>query len=57
MENWLFVCSVNQIAADDGWSSVLQACKGKGSRKLLEEDKKGSSKDKKDRSVIFGLHL
>ncbi len=34
---------------------ALQACKGEGNKMLLDQDKKGSSKEKEDRSVV--LHL
>ncbi len=46
----------NKLATNDGWPRVLQACKGEGN-KMLDQDKKGSSKAKEDMSVIFGLHL
>ncbi len=39
------MCYVKQVATDDGWLSALQACKGDGSRKRLDKDKKGSSKE------------
>jgi hypothetical protein len=45
---------VKQVAADDGWPSVLQACKGDGSRRLLDEDSKGNLKEKRDMFVVFG---
>jgi hypothetical protein len=41
------VCYVKQVITNDGWSSAFQACKGDGSRRMLDEDKKGSSKEKK----------
>ncbi len=48
---------MKQVATNDGWPSVLQACKGDGSKKLLDKDKKGSLKEKSDRSVVFGGRL
>jgi hypothetical protein len=45
------------LATNDGWPRTLQACKGEGSKRLLDEDKKGSSKAKERRYVVFGLHL
>ncbi len=39
------MCYVKQVAADDGWPSALQACKGDGSRKRFNKNKKGSSKE------------
>ncbi len=51
------MCYVKQVVANNGWPNVLQAYKGDGSRRLFNEDKKGSSKEKKDRSVVFGGHL
>ncbi len=47
------MCYVKQVAVDDGWPSMLQACKGDGGRKQLDEDKKGSSKEE-DRSIFSG---
>jgi hypothetical protein len=41
----LFVCYVKQVATNDGWLNALQACKVDGSRKRLDKDKKGSSKE------------
>ncbi len=48
---------VKHVVANDAWPSALQACKGDGSRGMLDEDKKGSSKEKKDRYVVFSWHL
>ncbi len=31
------MCYVNKLAANDGCPRALQACKGKGSRRLLDE--------------------
>jgi hypothetical protein len=45
------------LAIDDGWSRVLQACKGNGSTMQFNIDKKGSLKAKKDKSMVFGLYL
>jgi hypothetical protein len=36
------------LAVDDGWSKAIQACKGDGNKRLLDEDKKGSSKAKEE---------
>jgi hypothetical protein len=36
---------VKQVAADDGWPSAFQACKGDWSRKQFNENKKGSLKE------------
>jgi hypothetical protein len=43
------------LAADDGWPRVLQACKGDGNKRLLDQDKKGSSKAKEDKFVVYGF--
>jgi len=48
---------VKQVVINNGWSNVLQAYRGDGNKKLFNEDKKGSSKEKKDRFVVFGGHL
>jgi hypothetical protein len=34
---------------------MLQACKGDGNKRLLDEDKKGSLKAKKDK--VCGFHI
>ncbi len=43
--------------ADNRWPRALQACKGGKNKMLLDQDKKGSSEAKVDRSVVFELHL
>jgi hypothetical protein len=46
------MCYVKQVTANDGWPSALQACKGDGGRKQLDEVKKGSSKE--ENTLVFG---
>jgi hypothetical protein len=45
------------LTTNNGWPRALEACKGDGSRMLLDEDKKGSLKAKENWSMVFGLHL
>jgi hypothetical protein len=43
----VYVFCETGLATDNGWPRALQACKGDGKKRQLDQDKKGGSKGKK----------